>query len=820
MRNPEKLQKLKEVLELVDKDVVTKAEVVEVFQAVSNAIKTLRDENAKTAESFSNESKETVKESLKQMDSLVESVEKQLADHKKSNSINFENVTSQVNSISESLDAVARSIPQSVDLEPLRKSIQEIESKIPQLPDLTPLNKRIDEIEKKIPEIPHKRLDDIERIAKANAMPITTSFINGVRAKNIDFTGAAVSYQGDKAVVNIPDTNAVWGSITGTLSDQTDLQSAVDGRVPYSGATGAVDLNNQAFSAGNLTITGTYESIISAPTNVAGVINYGSGDYWNEGYSYEINVYAFKYLNGEKVFSPTSNSSGTITDNGGNDTSYSIDYTWDAVSGADGYRVIYTSNGYNSYSGDYYLDVTDPYFTDGNGSYSFSYGNNVSPNEVYSNANTINGSLTLSGPVLSPLTFNQGISIVGTTYSSGGLRLGGTEDGGLATGEISVYDNESGSYGDLNIDGSTLNLNPNTGGVVNNYGNLVNYGMVYLPNGSASSPALGFINSGQTGIYRGGTNILSFATAGTHRMSILANGDVGFGTTLPRAKLDIGGLISDSSSVFITPNVLISDNLNAASGVVMSNTNTGVSAECRFAIKDTQNSYLVFAVPSINNTASNLLGQTRKSAHFIFSNTNGAANARNFAIGTNSANDLIFGTNNAERIRVLSGGNVGIGVTLPSARLHTISTTEQLRVGYDTSNYWTNTVGSTGGVTFDAVGAGAKFTFSDDVEVPDEAYGAGWDASTEVPTKNAIYDKIETLSGGATQVFNEVPTGSINSSNTVFTTASPFATGTTRVFLNGIRQILGTDYTETDTDEITFTSAPFTGDTLIIDYQS
>jgi hypothetical protein len=34
-------------------------------------------------------------------------------------------------------------------------------------------------------------------------------------------------------------------------------------------------------------------------------------------------------------------------------------------------------------------------------------------------------------------------------------------------------------------------------------------------------------------------------------------------------------------------------------------------------------------------------------------------------------------------------------------------------------------------------------TFVADVIVPDEAYGAGWNGSLEVPTKNAVYDKIE-----------------------------------------------------------------------------
>lgn len=40
-------------------------------------------------------------------------------------------------------------------------------------------------------------------------------------------------------------------------------------------------------------------------------------------------------------------------------------------------------------------------------------------------------------------------------------------------------------------------------------------------------------------------------------------------------------------------------------------------------------------------------------------------------------------------------------------------------------------------------------TFTGAVEVPEEAYGAGWDGSTEAPTKNALYDKIESLGGGA-----------------------------------------------------------------------
>lgn len=56
---------------------------------------------------------------------------------------------------------------------------------------------------------------------------------------------------------------------------------------------------------------------------------------------------------------------------------------------------------------------------------------------------------------------------------------------------------------------------------------------------------------------------------------------------------------------------------------------------------------------------------------------------------------------------------LGIGSSTASARLHAISTTEQMRLGYDTSNYVSTTVSSTGVVTLNAVGSGASFIFQD-----------------------------------------------------------------------------------------------------------
>lgn len=48
-----------------------------------------------------------------------------------------------------------------------------------------------------------------------------------------------------------------WGSITGTLSDQTDLQTALDALVPYTGATNDVDLDTFSLNSKSLHVKGT-----------------------------------------------------------------------------------------------------------------------------------------------------------------------------------------------------------------------------------------------------------------------------------------------------------------------------------------------------------------------------------------------------------------------------------------------------------------------------------------------------------------------------------------------------------------------------------
>lgn len=73
--------------------------------------------------------------------------------------------------------------------------------------------------------------------------------------------------------------------------------------------------------------------------------------------------------------------------------------------------------------------------------------------------------------------------------------------------------------------------------------------------------------------------------------------------------------------------------------------------------------------------------------------------------------------------------------------------------------------------------------------------------------------------GTATLIQNETPGGSVNGTNTAFTTASTFNSGSLRVYLNGQRLTAGSgnDYVEV-TQGFTMQYAPATGDVLLVDY--
>lgn len=67
-------------------------------------------------------------------------------------------------------------------------------------------------------------------------------------------------------------------------------------------------------------------------------------------------------------------------------------------------------------------------------------------------------------------------------------------------------------------------------------------------------------------------------------------------------------------------------------------------------------------------------------------------------------------------------------------------------------------------------------------------------------------------------VNGETPVGVVDGTNQIFATVNPFKTSTLSVFLNGVKLMLGIDYTLNIPQQFTLTSAPSVGDKLRVDY--
>jgi hypothetical protein len=142
------------------------------------------------------------------------------------------------------------------------------------------------------------------------------------------------------------------------------------------------------------------------------------------------------------------------------------------------------------------------------------------------------------------------------------------------------------------------------------------FGAGFLARSSVGSAYLYMRGDGLAYVENSTNNALGFATNATEKMRITAAGDVGIGTVSPSAKLEVSTTLDE----------------------VVRLTSTGSPFASWYA------------------------GATRRG--YI------QAQAGSFAIASDTAIPLILSTNATERMRITSGGDVGIGTITPSSRLH------------------------------------------------------------------------------------------------------------------------------------------------------
>ena len=133
-------------------------------------------------------------------------------------------------------------------------------------------------------------------------------------------------------------------------------------------------------------------------------------------------------------------------------------------------------------------------------------------------------------------------------------------------------------------------------------------------NGTATTTAVSGTTTG-TGLFFPATNVMALATSGVEALRIDASGNVGIGTSSPNQKVQV--------------------NAGTSSFMQFTNTTTGSTSG-----------------------VGGLVGLTSGGDLWLWNQSN---------------YNVVFGSNNGERMRINSSGNVGIGTSSPAAQLHIVS---------------------------------------------------------------------------------------------------------------------------------------------------
>ena len=233
-------------------------------------------------------------------------------------------------------------------------------------------------------------------------------------------------------------------------------------------------------------------------------------------------------------------------------------------------------------------------------------------------------------------------AVVGTTTEA--MRI--DKDGNVGIGTTSPSQK-------LTVEG---NIELGTGGYI--YGDTTNPALL-LNNSSGSF--LQYTTSHRVGV---GAGVISFTTSGSERMRVTSSGNVGIGTTSPAQKLHVVG------------NVRIDDGYTLSWGadttkIAGNSSNNTLSLKTNSADRIYINSSGNVGIGTTNpGKKLDVAGDIRSSQRLWLSSIDAVSISGNDLRIGYSNNNLLLRVGSAERMRIDSSGNVGIGTTSPVHDLH------------------------------------------------------------------------------------------------------------------------------------------------------
>jgi hypothetical protein len=251
---------------------------------------------------------------------------------------------------------------------------------------------------------------------------------------------------------------------------------------------------------------------------------------------------------------------------------------------------------------------------------------------------------------------------------------------------IAVYNGDTIYGGHIKWMPGQINF-PYAGGVYNSQlgtNNWTTAVSVQASDGTVAAPSIAFSSDLDTGMYRPGDNKLGLVTAGVERVSVLANGNVGIGTTNPQSKFHI---INTGNNA--TYGLLSIENNES----FVFNTGLGVTAGLSFRTQWNGNN----ASPTTTMAQINCV----KEQNANYGDSYLSFHTRYTADRGNGGEGVL-----SEKLRITSTGNVGIGTTAPLSLLSVEKNTS------DDSSAVIRLSNRYGSGSLNPVGAGMRLVFT------------------------------------------------------------------------------------------------------------